>query len=199
MAIKNAGVTSVLAGQSDIVLFDAPTSGYTTSTTFENVTTNPVSLGQIVQDSTSWDGDEPSIDNILDEQGDIITAKVTAGTLAFSFEMADTSLDNIKKFLAPGATDITAPTTGGAWAASNGITAAAGFGQVLPVMTRPILVANDEANRALFFPKAKIVSNLSYADGLWRIRVSCTAETLDTKTLATGMLIEGVLQYDGGE
>lgn len=185
--IKNAGITDIFNGQSDIVLF-GEVSDYEKAT-IANLT-DATSLGQIVQDSTEWTGDEPSVDNILDEQGDIITAAVTAGTVGFSFEMADLSPETIKLFFK--GTEISAD-SGDAW---ESITKAIGFGDKMPVMTRPIMVVNDEANKSLLIPKAKITSNLTLSDGLWRVAVSVTGETVDTANLKTCVLITGKTKYD---
>jgi hypothetical protein len=192
MAITNAGISQLFSGQSDIVLFDKVTDY---STAKIETLLNPISLGQIVQDSTSWDGDDPDVTQIKDEQGDVITSKVTAGTLAFSFEMADTSAENLLKFLNPGSTKKITATTGAAWAAENGITKVTPIGDYTAVMTRPIMIINDEGDRSLVFPKAKIVANLSMSDGLYRIKVSATAENIDTADLSTGMFIEGKVDY----
>lgn len=185
--IKRAGVTDIFNGQSDIVLFDAITD-------YEKVTIATLagakSLGQIVQGSTEWTGDEPEVSNILDEQGDIITASVSAGTLGFSFEMADLSETSVKEFL-QGTTITTGENT--AW---ESISKIVGFGDSLPVMTRPIMVVNDEANKSILLPKAKITSSLSLSDGLWRIAVSVIAETVDTPNMKTGMLVFGKTAYD---
>lgn len=186
--ITRAGVTDIFNGQSDIVLF-GEVSDYSTLTLA--TLTGAKSLGQIVQDSTEWNGDEPEVSNILDEQGDVITAAVTAGTLGFKFEMADTSKETFKEFLK--GVDISSATSGDAW---DGTVSAVGFGTQLPTMTRPIMVVNDEANKSILLPKAKITSNLTIADGLWRIAVTVVAENVDTATMKTGMLIVGKTKYD---
>lgn len=185
--ITRAGVTDIFNGQSDIVLFDE-VSDYSalTLSTLEGAK----SLGQIVQDSTEWNGDEPEVSNILDEQGDVITASVTAGTLGFTFEMADTSKDSFKEFLK--GVDITSATGGTAW---GGEVSAVGFGTQLPTMTRPIMIVNDEMNKSILLPKAKITSNLTISDGLWRIAVTVVAENVDTANMKTGMLIVGKTSY----
>lgn len=189
--IKRAGVTDIFNGQSDIVLFNE-VSDYS-ALTLANLA-GAKSLGQIVQDSTEWNGDEPEVSNILDEQGDVITASVTAGTLGFTFEMADTSKESFKEFLK--GVDITGETSGDAW---DGDVSAVGFGTQLPTMTRPIMVVNDEMNKSILLPKAKITSNLTISDGLWRIAVTVVAENVDTATMKTGMLIVGKTKYDDGE
>lgn len=182
---------SLFAGQGDLIIFD-PITDYGSATLA--TLANPKSLGQIVQDSTSWDGDDVSVDQIKDEQGDIITARVTAGTLAFSFEIASTSQEMIVKFLK--GTNVTPAAIAGFTGTPTKIT---GFGVDLPVFTAPLAIVNDELNRAWLYPKAKVTSNLAYSDGLWRIKASVLAEFVDTTSLKTGMVIDGALDYTGEE
>lgn len=180
---------SLFAGQGDLIIFD-PITDYASATLA--TLANPKSLGQIVQDSTSWDGDDVSVDQIKDEQGDIITARVTAGTLAFSFELASTSQEMITKFLK--GSNVTPAAIEGFTGTPTKIT---GFGVDLPVFTAPMAIVNDELNRAWLYPKAKVTSNLAYSDGLWRIKASVLAEFVDTASLKTGMIIDGTLDYTG--
>jgi hypothetical protein len=183
---KIDAATVPFVGQGDLIIFDA-VSDYSTATLAS--LTNPKSLGQIVQDSTSWEGEDVSTDQILDEQGNIITAKVTAGTLSFSFDIASTSANMMKKFMA--AADITVGSPSYLAASSTAV----GFGVDLPVFTVPVLVADQEKKRAWLYPKAKITSNLSLSDGLYRIHAVCLAEQVDTANLKTGILLEGALVY----
>lgn len=178
-------VTSVFSGQSDIIV-GLENADYKTATIdILFAEESAKSLGQIVEDSTSWDGDDPEMTPLKDEQGDTITTQVTAGTLAFSCEIASTSTDMLKAFMkAEDISNFTSTVFGSA--------KAVGFGVDLPVTTRPILIANDEGNKALVFPKAKIVGNLSYSDKLWRVRISVTAEYIDTDNLKTGMLLTDI-------
>lgn len=189
---KFESAAKLFSGQGDLVLFDA-IADYAGKTLADLA--NPKSLGQIVQDSTTWEGEDVNTDQILDEQGNLITARVTAGTLGFSFDIASTSLAMVKAFLA--GVDIEGTAIASLF---DGTVAAVGFGTKLPVMTRPIGVLNDELNRAWLYPKAKITSNLAYSDGLYRIHAVVLAENLDIRdsidetkqTLATGMIIEKV-------
>lgn len=181
--------TVPFVGQGDLIIFD-PVSDYATAKLADFA--NPKSLGQIVQDSTQWEGEDVSTDKILDEQGNLITAKVTAGTLGFSFDIASTSPAMAKKFLA--ATDISSANIGSpAWLAAN--PSAVGFGVDLPVFTVPALVADQEKKRAWVYPKAKFTSNLKIDNGLYRIHAVVLAEMVDTPYLKTGILIEGSLLY----
>ena len=183
---KIDAATVPFVGQGDLIIFD-PVNDYSAATLASF--TNPKSLGQIVQDSTSWEGEDVSTDQILDEQGNLITAKVTAGTLSFSFDIASTSANMMKKFMA--AADITVGSPAYLAASSTAV----GFGVDLPVFTVPILVADQEKKRAWVYPKAKITSNLSLSDGLYRIHAVVLAEQVDTANLKTGILLEGGLVY----
>ena len=184
MAIHNfESVSSLFVGQADIILFDA-IADYT-SATLASIT-NPKSLGQVVGDSSNWTGEDVSVDEIRDEQGDLITATVQAGTLSYEFELASTSVAMLKEFMK--AVEIS-----GAALASvfTSVTKAVGFGVDLPVMTRPIGWLNDEKKRLLLFPKGKITSNLSFSDKLFRIHASVLAEYIDLPELKTGMVFDG--------
>lgn len=180
--IKNfEDVTGVFAGQGDLVFFDTP-DDYATAT-FAGLT-NPRSFGQIVQDSTSWEGEDPETTNIKDEQGELVTARVVAGTLGFSFEIASTSKEMVKKFLNGEILPL------GTNENFDGEVTAVGFGTELPVTTLPIMILNDDKTRAWLYPKSKLVANLSYSDGLWRIKATVTCEYLKTTSLRTGMVLD---------
>jgi len=190
---KIDAATAPFVGQGDLIIFGA-VADYSSAKLSDF--SSPQSLGQIVQDSTSWEGEDVSTDQILDEQGNLITAKVTAGTLSFSFDIASTSANMMKKFMA--AADISATNLGNpSWlTGSNPATSAVGFGVNLPVFTVPVLVADQEKKRAWVYPKAKITSNLAYSDGLYRIHAVVLAEQVDTAYLKTAILLEGALKYE---
>ena len=185
MAIGKIEQASVLfAGQGDLIMFDEVTDyGSATLATLNN----PKSLGQIVQDSTSWEGEDPETTEIKDEQGNVITAKVAAGTLGFSFDIASTSQEMIKTFL--GGKNVELPTTTDAWKTGSAMK----FGTEIPTIVRPIAIVNDLKNRTWLYPKAKITSSLSLEDGLYRIHCSVIAEGLDTDALGTAMVIDANL------
>lgn len=195
MAVKNLGGSQqLLAGQGDIIVFSAPAGGYTSSTTLANVLTNGASLGQVVQDTTSWDGEQVSFSQILDEQGDVITSRATNGTHQVSFDLADLEADFIAAFL--GAESITVATGGATAVFKDGTVTCYGFGHKLPVKVRPLMITNDEGNRAIFFPKAKMAASLSWSDNLWRLHVVATAEFMDSATLKTCMILSSTTSVD---
>lgn len=181
--IENASV--LFAGQGDLIIFDE-VSDYGASDFGLEDLANPKSLGQIVQDSTSWEGEDPEISEILDEQGNVITAKTAAGTLGFSFDIASTSQEMIKLFL--GGKNVTLPTSN-TWGSGTAMK----FGTDIPTIVRPIAIVNDLKNRTWVYPKAKITSSLSLEDGLYRIHCSVIAEGLDTANLGTVMIVDAKL------
>ena len=194
MAVTKADVSQLFMGQSDIILFDK-VDDYNTAKI--STLANPKSLGDIDQDSTSWTGDDPEIEPRRNEQGEAVTSRVTNGTQAYEFSIMSMDFNNVKTFLAPGVVKAITATTGAAWGATNGIKKVVGFGSTPSVMTRPIMLSNDEGDLSLLFPKAKIVSNLTLDDGMFLLHVSVTAEAIDTDDLDTAMLIEGKVEYVG--
>lgn len=189
--IKKLATTTVFTGQSDIVVFDE-VADYKTAT-FTTATAAGSSVGQVSGDSTEYVGEDAETTNWVDEQGKVITSTATDGTVAIKFEMADLSEDSVVKFLQG------VKLTGLTSELIKNVKSAVGFGVKLPVMTRPIGWCNDEANRCLFLPKAKIVSSLAYADKHFTISSTATAEYIDTKTLKTAMIIDGEPVYEDNE
>ena len=185
MAISNLDTAqSLFVGQGDLIIFDA-VSDYADATL--KTLANPKSLGQVVEDSTNWTGDDVSVEEIRDEQGDLITATVGAGTLAFECDLASTSQTMIQTFL-KGAAVASASKMSSVF--GNGATTVTGFGTELPVITRPIAWLNDEKKRLIIFPKAKITANFTNSDKLMRIHLNVLAEYIDTANLKTGMIVD---------
>lgn len=185
---KIENVTGLFSGQGDLFIFGALTDSEYESANLASLK-DPVSLGQIVQDSTSWEGEDPETTEIKDEQGNIITAKVAAGTLAWAFDLASTSSAMIKKFLKGMNVDVSTLTTDNTpWDEAGMVVT--GFGVDIPVTTVPMAIVNDGMNKTWLYPKTKVTGSLAYADGLWRIHCNCIAEYLNTAGLKTGMLIE---------
>lgn len=185
---KIENVTGLFSGQGDLFIFGALTDSEYESANLASLE-DPVSLGQIVQDSTSWEGEDPETTEIKDEQGNIITAKVAAGTLAWAFDLASTSAAMIKKFLKGMNVDVSTLTTDNTPWDETGMVVT-GFGVDIPVTTVPMAIVNDGMNKTWLYPKTKVTGSLAYADGLWRIHCNCIAEYLNTAGLKTGMLIE---------
>ena len=79
MAIgKFDNVTSVFAGVSDIIVGDVAADSAYESGTLDTLFATAKSVGQVKEDSTNWTGDDPTVDSVKDEKGNIITTKTTA-------------------------------------------------------------------------------------------------------------------------
>lgn len=192
--IKKATPTSEFNGQSYLIVFDevADYAGKTVA----DITKAGFDVGQVFQGSTTWTGEDPSFDNVLDEQGDVIVPNPTKGTYGFDFEMADFSADKFKTFLK--GTAITSLGTGSAFGATA--TAVATTAE-MPVITRPVAIVNDTANKAIFLPKARILTGPNMEDKLFVLKSTCMAQdcNVDGK-LGTFMLIDKVaLTFEAGE
>ena len=187
--IKERVTSEVFVGQNDLVLFDK-VADYKTAT-FGSITETGASVGQVSGDSSEWAGEDATTETWLDEQGNVITSTPKAGTSVVKFNMANLSLEQIALWL--NGTDLSGLTS----KSFTEIKKAIGFGVKLPVITRPLGWFNDENNRCLFFPKAKIVSSLGMDGKKFTINATATAEFIDIKgQLQTAMIVEGGAKYE---
>ena len=184
MAITKATPTSEFNGQSYIIVFDE-VADYSAAT-FGTITAAGFDVGQVYQGSTSWTGEDPSFEDELDEQGDIIVSNPTKGTYGFDFEMADFSSEKFAAFL----NGKTISTLGEGSAFGTGVSVTA-TGTELPIIERPIALVNDTAKKALFFPKARILTGPTMENKLFVLKAQVKAQecNVDTK-LGTFMLVD---------
>ena len=184
MAITKATPTSEFNGQSYIIVFDE-VADYS-SATFGTITADGFDVGQVYQGSTSWTGEDPSFEDELDEQGDIIVSNPTKGTYGFDFEMADFSSEKFATFL----NGKTISTLGEGSAFGTGVSVTA-TGTELPIIERPIALVNDTAKKALFFPKARILTGPTMENKLFVLKAQVKAQecNVDGK-LGTFMLVD---------
>ena len=184
MAITTATPTSEFNGQSYIIVFDE-VADYSAAT-FGTITAAGFDVGQVYQGSTSWTGEDPSFEDELDEQGDIIVSNPTKGTYGFDFEMADFSSEKFATFL----NGKTISTLGEGSAFGTGVSVTA-TGTELPIIERPIALVNDTAKKALFFPKARILTGPTMENKLFVLKAQVKAQecNVDGK-LGTFMLVD---------
>lgn len=183
--IKKATPTSEFNGQSYLIVFDEVTD-YSTADV-ATITADGFDVGQVFQGSTSWNGDDPSFDDVLDEQGDIIVSNPTKGSYGFDFEMADFSADKFKTFL-KGA-DVTVG-TGSSFGANA--TAVATTTE-MPIVERPVAIVNDTSKKAIFLPKARILTGPSMEDKLFVLKAVCKGQDCNVEgKLGTFMLIDKI-------
>ena len=184
MAITKAKPTSEFNGQSYIIVFDE-VADYSAAT-FGTITAAGFDVGQVYQGSTSWTGEDPSFEDELDEQGDIIVSNPTKGTYGFDFEMADFSSEKFATFL----NGKTISTLGEGSAFGTGVSVTA-TGTELPIIERPIALVTDTAKKALFFPKARILTGPTMENKLFVLKAHVKAQecNVDGK-LGTFMLVD---------
>lgn len=190
MGIVKQSLGDFFIGQGDMMYWDA-IKDYSAATLASLV--NGKSFGNIKEDTTSWTGEDITETVIRNEQGNVITTTSTAGTLAFEATLAD--MDNVLVKMLLKGKDITVSGLDADWIAQESTATAVGFGVELPVIEIPVGVTNDAKNKTLIFPKAKIVSALTYEDKMFAIKMSITAQAINTANLTTGMILNGALQY----
>lgn len=190
MGIGKQSLGDFFIGQGDMMYWDA-IKDYSSATLASLV--NGKSFGNIKEDTTSWTGEDITETVIRNEQGNVITTTSTAGTLAFEATLAD--MDNVLVKMLLKGKDITVSGLDADWIAQESTATAVGFGVELPVIEIPVGVTNDAKNKTLIFPKAKIVSALTYEDKMFAIKMSITAQAINTASLTTGMILNGALQY----
>lgn len=190
MAITRQSLGDFFIGQGDMIYWD-PIANYSQATLASF--TNGKSFGNIKEDSTSWTGEDITETVVRNEQGNVITTTSTAGTLAFEATLAD--MDNALVKMLMKAKDITVSGLDADWIAQESTATAVGFGVELPVVEIPVAITNDAKNKTLIFPKAKVVSALTYEDKMLAIKLSITAQAINTASLTTGMILNGALDY----
>lgn len=176
-------VSEVFNGQSCIILF--PEVADYESATVASIVAEGVDLGQILNGSTEWTGEDPSFDNVTDEQGDVIVPNPTAGTYGLDFFMADFSATKLKTFMHAREIALTGMDT----TVFSGADKAHAWGDKMAVITRPIALVNDESNKAIFFPKARILTGPGMEDKLLGLKASFVAQDCTTTNLGTMMYI----------
>ena len=184
MAITKATPAYEFNGQSYIIVYDE-VADYSAAT-FGTITAAGFDVGQVYQGSTSWTGEDPSFEDELDEQGDIIVSNPTKGTYGCDFEMADFSSEKFATFL----NGKTISTLGEGSAFGTGVSVTA-TGTELPIIERPIALVNDTAKKALFFPKARILTGPTMENKLFVLKAQVKAQecNVDGK-LGTFMLVD---------
>ena len=176
-------VTQVFNGQSCIIIFDA-VDNYDTATV-ASIVGNGFDVGQVLNGSTEWTGEDASFDNIIDEQGDVIVPNPTAGTYGFDFFMADFSAQKLQTFMKGREISLTGMTDTAFSEADKAIA----VGEQLAVIERPIALVNDTSDKAIFFPKARIATSPGLEDALMGLRASTVAQDCNTTNLGTMMYI----------
>lgn len=186
--ITKAKPTNVYNGQSYLILFDE-VADYSTAT-IDTILESGIDLGQIFEGSTTMNGDEASFEDKKDEQGDVIVSDPTAGTDGFDFEMADFSAEKLELFMRGRKITHTASTseTDGVQIKGDVI----GWGDKIPVIERPIGIINDNADKILVYPKARILTSRNNEDKLFVLKSTAKAQDCNTEHLNTVMYADKI-------
>lgn len=192
--------TQPFNGQSDIVIGLGDNNKYSDSfyssatislKSFDDL----ISVGQVVEDTTDFTGDDSTIDTINDEQGNVIVTSSSQGTIAFTFSLANLSNAAIEFFMR-GETSTIATSDVPAFIESSAAFDVVKFGTQTSSMTRPVGIINADGTKMFFMPKANIVSTLGFEDSLLTISVTVTATTIDINELGTAMIISAPVKYE---
>lgn len=186
-AIGKYSLSKFFVGQGELLL-GAVVADYTTA---DVSAFDFTSLGDIKLDSTEWTGEDINTTNIQNEQGEIIASTSIAGT--YSFDAVVMSTDQQRLIDLMKASNITVPADG-VWFEETGAKIT-GLGVELPIIERPIALVNDLKNQSLVFSRAKIVTAFTREDKLFAMKISATAQKVDTDNLKTVMIIEGAIVY----
>ena len=186
---KIDAVGELFNGQGDLILFDKP-ADYSTATLL--TLANPKSLGDIKLDSTSWSGDDPTVNIIKNEQGETVVTTVEAGTFGFEFTAMSTSAAMLTKLFGAEAVSASFTTDTTLFATGSAVT---GFGVNPTIVECPIMIANSTLDKSIIFPYAEIVSNLTIEDKVYCIKCKVTAKNINTANLKTVMMIKGAVDY----
>lgn len=182
-------VSTLFNGQADIIITETEITDYANATLADLGTF--VSVGQVVEDTTDFSGDEATVESILDEQGNVITTAFTQGTIAFEFSMANMSADAVRFFLNGDTVNVDTLTPD-----YMTLNKAVGFGHSSKPLTRSVGIINSAENKILMIPKANVVSSLSFEGDLMVIHCTVTAENIQTGALYTAMILEGPITRD---
>ena len=182
-------ISEIFNGQGDLIVFDKPADYAVASL---QTLANPKSLGDIKLDSTSWSGDDPTVNIIKNEQGETVVTTVEAGTFGFEFTAMSTSKEMLIKLV--GAEVVAAAFASGTDLFATGSTVV-GFGVNPTIVECPIMIANSTLNKSIIFPYAEVVSNLTIEDKVYCIKCKVTAKNINTATLKTVMMVNGAIAY----
>lgn len=189
MAItKIDAATETFDGFARVILFpDVDPSTFTDATTLADVLSGGKDLGQIVEDSPSWDGEDADVEVLRDTEGGVIRALPTPGTFAWSCRVASTSAAMSEAIAGAKLTDTTAGAVGDVTTATGKKIIGLNPGD----MTKrcPIGVLNKTKNRLMLFPKASVNASPTYEDDMMEYNLSATAEDVNTTALSTMMFI----------
>ena len=184
IGILDASIGGCFNGVGDVVVFDAITdANYATAKL--STLAGAMSLGDLYDGTTSYTGDEPTIESIKNEQGNVVYSYAEDGTFSFEATIINLNPAATTKFL-KGAIIADASLAATTWQNSGG--SHVGFGHQIAAQYMPVAWFNRDKNILVSFPKALCVATLVNQDGGIGLKVTFTAQKLNTANLKTVML-----------
>ena len=180
----DASIGGVFNGVGDVIIYDTLSDASLANAKLSGLS-NGKSLGDLYDGTVSYTGDEPTMTDIKNEQGQVIYSFAEDGTFSFEGTIASLNPAVTQKFL-KGTLIADASAGAATWLAAGATTV--GFGEQTATFYAPITWLNREKNKAITFPKALIVATLSNQDDGIGIKFSAKAQKVDTATLKTVML-----------
>lgn len=184
IGILDTSIGGCFNGVGDVVVFDAITdANYATAKLSTLV--GAMSLGDLYDGTTSYTGDEPTIESIKNEQGNVVYSYAEDGTFSFEATIVNLNPAATTKFLKGTViTDVSLAAT--TWQNAGGTHV--GFGHQIAAQYMPVAWFNRDKNILVSFPKALCVATLVNQDGGVGLKVTFTAQKLNTANLKTVML-----------
>lgn len=178
--------TRMFHGLSRVIIFpDFDLATLTEETTLADILAAGKDLGQIVEGTPSWDGDDIETTVLKNTEGGAIITVTTPGTCAWSCAIPHSK----ETSLLVGGKEFEITSLGDGFTAAKGQNA---IGINPSAMTKecPVGVLNLSRNEIALFPNGSVGFTPSIGDeDLWVYNVSASANDIDTKNLATMMFI----------
>lgn len=182
--------TAQTFGYNGLIAFGTAVTDYDTATA-DTILQTMVGVGQVPDGTTEWTGEATSMENWVDEAGNVLDVTVTQGTHGFSFEVASISKKQLERWLEASSIDVTW-TESGTIGDTTKVVGVADF----PIQTLPGLIISQDLTQAFFYPKMQVVGGITYADKKFRLSVAATALTINTASLKTFMKLDGKINME---
>lgn len=155
------------------------------TTTLADILAAGKDLGQIVEGSPSWDGDDVEVSTLKNTEGGAIRSVTTPGTLAWSCRIPHSK----ETALLVGAETVAATSLGDGFQLAEGKDIL-GVNPGDLIHQCPVGVLNLARNELSLFPKGTVSFAMTIEDDdLWEYTVNATADEVDTINLKTMMFI----------
>lgn len=180
----DTSVGGVFNGVGDVIIFDAITDA-TYATAKISDFANGKSLGDLYDGTVSYTGDEPSVEQLKNEQGQVVYSYGEDGTISFELTVMRLNPAVTQRFL-KGVTLTDASLGATTW--QNSGATHIGFGHEIPAQYMPVSWFNRDKNMLLTIPKALCIATLSNQDGGIGLKATFTAQKMNTANLKTAIL-----------